>query len=271
MFFLNFKIKIMKKLITVIVFFILPLLSNAQTKTQQALIDGYLENCGNKLYYHAPEWQECLDRMLEKDSTVAYFWQQKAMPYFKAKKYEVGMALQDKAVKYDIKQLPYRGFIKCIFAKTYHEAIADFEKSIELFGNGYEMDHTYNFYIAVSCLQLNQFERAEKILEKELKNTIDKNGNDNAHHLDLFYYGISKLEQKKWQDALDIFDRALKIYPQFSDVKFYKMICLSRLGKSDETQKVYDEARADFKAGYTINEDNVVYEHYPYQITYYRE
>lgn len=261
----------MKTIIFSFCVFIFPVMVFGQPDKQRALIDEYLENCGNKLYYHAPEWQECLDAMLQKDSTVAYFWQQKAMPYFKARKYEIGMAFQDKAVAYDINQLPYRAFIKCIFAKTYRDAIADFEKSVKLFGNSYEMDHTYNFYIAVSYLQLNEFAKAENILENELKNTIDSKGSDNAHHLDLFYFGISKYEQKKWEEAIAIFDRALKIYPQFSDVKFYKAICLSRIGKKEDYIKYYKEARADFKAGYTINEDNVVYEKYPYQITYYAE
>lgn len=261
----------MGKISTAILFSLLSLISNAQSEKQRALIDEYLENCGNRLYYHAPEWQECLDAMLQRDSTVAYFWQQKAMPYFKAGKYEAGMVLQDKAVAYDINQLPYRGFIKCIFAKTYREAIVDLEKSVQLFGNGYEMDHTYNFYIAVSYLQLNEFIKAEYLLEKELKNSIDSKGVDNAHHLVLFYYGIAKLEQKQWAEALIVFDRALKIYPQFSDVKFYKSICLSRLGRVEEANRIYDEARSDFKAGYTINEDNVVYEKYPYQVTYYRQ
>lgn len=261
----------MSKVMQAVLICFLSFKANAQSEKQKALIDEYLENCGNKLYYHAPEWQECLDAMLKRDSTVAYFWQQKAMPYFKAKKYEAGMVFQDKAVAYDIGQLPYRAFIKCIFAKTYRDAITDFEKSIQLYGNGYEMDHTYNFYIALSYLQLNEFAKAESIFEQELKNTVDSKGNDNAHHLDLFYFGIAKMEQKKWDEANIVFDRALKIYPHFSDVKFYKMICLSRLGSTEETQRLYDEARADFKAGYTINEDNVIYEHYPYQITYYRE
>jgi tetratricopeptide (TPR) repeat protein len=259
----------MTKFLLTIFFAALSLIGYAQSVKQKALIEEYLENCGNRLYYHAPEWQECLDAMLEKDSTVAYFWQQKAMPYFKARKYEAGMMFQDKAVAYDMKQLPYRAFIKCIFAKTYREAITDFEKSVQLYGNGYEMDHTYNFYIALSYLQLNEFAKAESILEQELKNTIDAKGVDNGHHLDLFYYGISKFEQKKWEEAIVVFDRALKIYPQFSDVKFYKSRCMSRIGNKEEAVRLYDEASADFKAGYTINEDNAVYELYPYQINLY--
>ena len=92
------------------------------------------------------EWQACLDQGLKKDSTVAYLWQQKAMPYFKCKKYEVGMQYLDKAVFYDKKEwLPYRGFIKCVFSKTYKEAITDLEECIKLYGNGYRMDHPYSF------------------------------------------------------------------------------------------------------------------------------
>lgn len=50
------------------------------------------------------EWQAYLDKGLAIDSTITYFWQQKAMPYFKARKYEIGMEYLDKAVKYDREQ-----------------------------------------------------------------------------------------------------------------------------------------------------------------------
>ena len=40
------------------------------------------------------------------------------------------------------KWLDYRAFIKCIFAKTYKEAIIDFEKCKVKIGNSYIMDHT---------------------------------------------------------------------------------------------------------------------------------
>src|SRR5690606_41476203 len=78
-------------------------------------------------------------------------------------KYEVGMEYIDKAVKYDAKRyLPYRAFIKCVFAKTYKAAIKDFEECIANWGDSYEMDHTYSFYIGLSYLQLNEFEKAEE-------------------------------------------------------------------------------------------------------------
>lgn len=234
---------------------------------QDSLIDIYVTNCAKIFNYRLRmhEWQYCLDEGLKIDSTVAYFWQQKAMPYFKAKKYEVGMEYLDKAVKYNPKRwLSYRAFIKCIFSKTYRDAIKDFEACIEMEGNTYVMDHTYNFHIALCYLQLNQFEKAETIFEKDIAEQEKQWGE--AHFLDLFYYGISKYEQGKWEEAIEQFDKSLAFYPDFSDVEFYKSICLWRLGKTEAYQALYDKAKLDAANGHTIAEDNVIYETYPYQV-----
>lgn len=233
---------------------------------QDSIINEFVDNCAKKYNYRfqMTEWQKCLDKGLERDSTIAYLWQQKAMPYFKARKYEVGMKYIDKAVKYAPKYYqPYRAFIKCIFAKTYGEAIADFKDCINKYGDWYEMDHTYSFYIGISYLQLNEFNKAEEILGKEVYEQIDENGE--AHYLDLFYYGISKYEQAKWEEAIIEFDKALEQYPRFSDVKYYKSICLLRLNKIEEASKLFKEAKED-GANYSINEDNAIYETYPYQV-----
>ncbi len=238
-------------------------------KRQDAIILEYLTNGAERYNYNVQmaEWQNCLDEGLKKDSTIAALWQQKAMPYFKARKYEVGMQYIDKAVFYDPQQwLPYRGFIKCIFTKTYKESIADFQECIKKYGDGYRMDHKYSFYIGLCYLQLNEYEKAEKIL-KEYNDDLFKNRQGLEHPTALFYYGIAKYELKKWDVAIVLFYKALKIYPNFSDAKFYKSTCMRRLGGKPEDIKIlYAQAKDDAKLGYTINEDNTVYETYPYQV-----
>ena len=42
-----------------------------------------------------------------------------------------------------------------------------------------------------------------------------------AHFLDLFYYGISKYEQQKWEEAIIEFDKSLKQYNNFCVAKNY--------------------------------------------------
>lgn len=234
---------------------------------QDALIEKYVTNCAKTYNYRfeMQEWQDCLNQGLKIDSTVAYFWQQKAMPYFKAKKYEVGMEYLDKAVTYDPESwLSYRAFIKCIFSKTYKDAIIDFEKCIEMEGNSYVMDHTYKFHIALCYLQLNKYKKAEEIFKIDIEEQEKEWGE--AHFLDLFYYGISKYEQNKWEEAIAIFDKSLSSYPNFSDVEYYKSMCLLRLNKIEEFRTLYDKAKLDGEMGYTISEDNSIYETYPYQV-----
>lgn len=214
------------------------------------------------------EWQHCLDHGLEKDPTIAYLWQQKAMPYFKERKYEVGMEHLNNAVLYDPERWqPYRAFIKCIFAKTYREAIADFEECKTKFGNTYVMDHTLDFYIGLCYLQLNDFGRAEALFKAYIDD-IFANRQQLEHPTALFYYGISKMEQAKWDAAITEFDKALKIYPNLSDAKYYKALCLMRQGKMEFAEPLFNEARGDAGKGYTINEDNTVYETYPYQVVW---
>jgi tetratricopeptide (TPR) repeat protein len=243
-------------------------ISGTKKKRQDAVIEEFVTNCAKKYNYNyqMEEWQNCLDKGLKKDSAIAYLWQQKAMPYFKARKYEVGMQYVDKAVQYAPNEWqPYRAFIKCIFAKTYKEAILDFEDCIKKFGNRYVMDHTYNFYIGLCYLQLNEYEKAEKLF-KEYNEDIFKNRQGLEHPTALFYYGIAQYEQRKWEEAIVEFDKVLKIYPNLSDAKYYKSVCLLRIGKQEEAVVLKNEAIQDGKLGRTINEDNTVYETYPYQI-----
>ncbi len=241
--------------------------SESKKNMQDSIIKVHVTNCAEKFNYRLQmrEWQNCLDKGLKKDSTIAYLWQQKAMPYFKARKYEVGMEYLDKAVLYDERSwLSYRAFIKCIFAKTYKEAIIDFERCIKTEGNTYVMDHTYQFHIALCYLQLNEFKKAEVIFKKDIEEQEQEWGE--AHYLDLFYYGISKYEQSKWEEAIIAFDKSLKQYNQFSDVKYYKALCMGHLSKIQEFKSLMQESKADRGMGYTINEDNSVYETYPYQV-----
>lgn len=234
---------------------------------QEAIIQEHVYDCADKINYKVmmAAYQDCLDAGLKKDSTIAYLWQQKAMPLYKARKYSVGKPFLDKAVYYDEKRwLSYRGFMKCIFSKDYVGAIEDFQKCITKYGNSYEMDHTYAFYIGLSYLQLNEFEKAETIFKTDIEEQEQKF--KEAHFLDLFYYGIAKYEQQKWEEAIVEFDKSLKQYPQFSEVEYYKTICLARLGKKEESKALFEKAKIDATSGYTINEDNAVYETYPYKV-----
>jgi len=213
--------------------------------------------------------QKYLDSALAIKPDSAYFWQQKAMPLYKARKYSLGKPFLRKAVEYDAKgQLDYSAFIKCIFSKEYEESIKEFLEVKKRFGDGYVMDHTYNFYIGLDYLQLNEFNKAKEFLEKSKAQQFKDFPNDTpeeaCHYLDWFYLGIVEHELSNYEKAIECFDTSLKVYKNFGDAMYYKAYSQLALNRTDEAEVTYEEAFENTQN--TINEDNVFYEIYPYQI-----
>jgi tetratricopeptide (TPR) repeat protein len=239
--------------------------------TEQQISKRFLENGAWKVSYFSPEYQLYLDSAIAAKPTMAYLYQQKAMPYFKQRKYEAGMVILDKAIELDAKtHIDYRAFIKCIFSKTYKDAIVDFEASKKIKGeHNMVMDHSYDFYIGLCHLQSNEFTKALSFLERSIEHTRKASGETWVHHLELFYAGIALQELGKHRDAIDYFNGALKHYARFSDVKYYKAISLYRTGQLEVAEQLLIESRKDLEEGFTINEDNAIYEKYPYQIQSY--
>ena len=87
----------------------------------------------------------------------------------------------------------------------------------------------------------------------------------------LFAQKSSDVELNSLRKQLDTaktlnFDKALEIYPDFSEVQCYKAECLRRLGKIEEGNELTIKCQENAKMGNTINEDNSKYELYPFQI-----
>lgn len=242
-------------------------LTPEQKTKQEEIIETYATNKAHRYNYtyNLKEWQDALDEGLARDSTIAYLWQQKAMPYFKSRKYEVGMEYIDQAVKYDPERyLGYRAFIKCVFAKTYRDAIVDFETCIANWGDRYEMDHTYSFYIGLSYLQLNEWDKAEAYLQRAVAK--QKEVFPDVHHLELFYLGIIAYERERFEEAIVYFDQAVVNYKEFSDAYYYKALSQMKSNQMEAAQQTGDIFMEYNQQGFSINEANAIYERYPYHI-----
>lgn len=218
---------------------------------------------------YSVKYQTYLDSALMIKPDSAYLWQQKAMPLYKARKYSVGKPFLERAVEHNPKAyLSYSAFMKCLFSKEYAESITKFKKAIILNGDSYVMDHTYNFYIALGYLQLNQFEKAKEYLGKSKEQQFLDFPNDPpeeaCHYLDWFYLGVAEDELGNHEVAIENFDMSLKVYKNFGDAMYYKAYSQLALDRVDEAKSTYKMAFENTQK--TINEDNVFYEIYPYQI-----
>lgn len=215
---------------------------------------------------YSKEYGQCIDSALALSPHDAYLWQQRGMPLFKQIKYQQGMPYIDSAVKYDPTEYhPYRAFLKCIFQKDYLGAIEDFTVLQREHPNAGVMDHEFNFYLGLCALQLSQYERAEELFTSCLVHDRTLGGNW-IHPLHLFYQGVARREEGLFASAIISFDSSLTIYPHFSDAKYYKAACLDAIGRHTTADVLRSEAKDDFMAGFTVNEDNAIYERYPYQV-----
>ncbi len=233
---------------------------------QDSVIAKYLKRGAWKYSYFNKEWEHYIVQGLAEDSTVAYLWQQRAMPYFKQHKYDIGMRYLDKAVLYDKKWSDYRAYLECIFAKNYRQAKKDFEECKQQQPGGYIMDHPYDFYIALCHLQLNEYREALTILQNLVMETTQLRGSEWVHPNHFYYLGIAHYELGNYAEAIQTFDQAIALYPHFADAKYYKGKCYEQQQQETLCKAILKEADDDFEKGYTINEDNIIYEYYPYQV-----
>lgn len=237
------------------------------TLTPDQVIDKYLKNGAWRYNAFSREWQQYIDSALAINPNIAYLYQQKAMPLFKQQKHEIAMPILDKAVALDPgRYIDYRAYMKCIFSKQYGDAICDFEESKRIKGeNGFVMDHSYNFFIGVCYLQLNEFKKAIPFFNSSIEHTRKK-GDKWVHHVDLLYMGIAHQQLGQHAKALEYFDWALKNYPEFSDAEYYKVISLWKTGKRKQAENLLTAAQEHFKKGKTFTEPGSPYEFHPYQI-----
>ncbi|WP_153845484.1 tetratricopeptide repeat protein [Sphingobacterium paramultivorum] len=240
----------------------------SQTK-QEAIIEKYLKNGAYRYHYTLQGWEDNINKALQKDSTIAILWQNKALPYWKMKKYDLALQCYNKAVFYDRESyLGRRGYLKCIFQKDYTSAIADMEMAEKEFGYGYQNDHSYQFYISLCYLQQNNFEKAAQILTKDFEKTIKDRGENWIHFLDLFYMGIIQYELRNYNKAILYFDKSLREYVNFSDAKYYKGLCLLQKKDAVNAEKLMREAKVNAEQGFTITEDDSFYESFPYKVNW---
>lgn len=226
-----------------------------------------LVNKDSKVSIFSTQHQVYLDSIIAILPNDPFFWQQKAMPLFKQKKYELGMKYLDKAVELDDTNhyREYRAFIKCIFQKKYKESLEEFIDLVKINGaDGVIMDHTYSFWIGLCYLQLNEFEKSRTFIEKAI--AFGKENNF-VNPYELFYLGIIDFETGNYSNAIENLNKSLEQYAQFSDAKYFKALSLLNLNEKEQGEILLLEAKSDFKNGFTFNEGNSLYELFPYQVT----
>jgi tetratricopeptide (TPR) repeat protein len=218
----------------------------------------------------AASHQRFIDSALAIIPTNAWYWQQKSMPLYKSGRYELGRPFLDSAVKYNPEHwLEYKAVMECIFEKNYKDALRDLFSAKSTYGNRVVMDHSYNFYIGLCYLQLNQLDSSEQYISWCIDNDIKSLGEKWVHPNHFFYMGIIYFERELYPQAIEYLKRCVASYPNFSDAQYFWAVCESLLGNNKEALPLMEAANTNFNLGFTFNEDNSMYVDYPYQVRRY--
>ncbi|HEV7380612.1 MAG TPA: hypothetical protein VGN64_12520 [Dyadobacter sp.] len=232
---------------------------------QDSLIQVYSEKAW-KFGYNHPQWEASWDSLLAICPDVAKAYREKAIPYLKNGDYAKAFQLEDKAVELDPESwIAYRAFLHCIFTKNYEKALVDFERAETLVPKAYVMDHTYSFYKGLAYIGLEEFDKAEQALLKDIAQQHEKKGNNDTHFNSLLYLGIVYYEMKTYTKAEKALKDCLRLYEQLPEANYYLALTYKKTGNA-MAKHYAEKAKEYFQLGYKINEDNESYTNYPRQI-----
>ena len=244
---------------------------NCNSKTvQDSLVEKYIDSGAEKHSYNTPQWNLYCDSLIHICPNIAVAYQHKAIPFIKNGEYEKAFALEDKAAMLDpIIYTSYRGFLKCIFTKDYRGAIIDFKKAQQLVPNGYEMDHTFFFYIGLCYLEMNKYSLAEENLKHDVLVQTGGDTTQTIHFNTSFYLGVLYYEMKNYSLAKQYLLRCLNVYKQHPDANYYLGLIYKKENNNSLANEYLHIAKQAFEDKYGLNEDNVYYANYPHQIRLY--
>lgn len=237
-------------------------------KVKDSLVLHYIDNGAARYSYNLPEWQIYCDSIIAICPNIAEPYRVKAIPFIKNGDYATAFVLEDKAVELDPERwTAYRGFLKLIFTKDYEAAIVDFKKAEQMNEGGFEMDHTYHFYMGLCNLELRNYAQAEKDFKQDryLQTLLDTF--TAPHFNSLLYTGILYYEMGKNELAKDYLSQCLLHYKELPEANFYMAMIYKKEKNKENIQKYLSIAKEMIQKGYGMNEDNMRYTYYPHQIT----
>lgn len=237
---------------------------------RDSLVARYIEQGAEKISYNDPRWSQYCDSLIAVCPNIAIDYQHKAVPLVKDGNWEKAFALEDQAVALDPQVwLPYRGFLKVIKTKDYAGGLADFQLAGRRSPNGREMDHTYPFFEGLCYLKMGDYARAEQALQRDRALQKSSIAEADIHFNSLFYAGVLYWKMGRYALAGQYLRRCLHQYAQHPDANYYLGLTYRAQRREAAGRTRLQFALQCLAKGYQLNEDNTIYENYPYQITPY--
>jgi tetratricopeptide (TPR) repeat protein len=183
----------------------------------------------HQYYQYSREYQEILDKAIEKCPYFSYAYRDKSTAYLKSGDFVTWKYLIDKAVELDFREnIGYRGWCRFQFFRDYQGAIDDIE-SLEAVakGNiGYSAGGQYHLKVAKALCykQLGNLEKAVAIMEKYITDTTTQ-----ISVFDHLHLGVMYLQTGEYQKAISQFNFQSK-KNDLAENHYYAAICHKKMG-----------------------------------------
>lgn len=204
-------------------------------------------------YQFSREYQEALDRAIEKCSYFSYAYRHKSVAYLKSGDFINWKKLMDKAVElYPEDNLGYRGWCRYQFFRDYQGAIDDIERLDSMVNHdiGSSANGDYHLHIAraICYKALGQSEKAIQIIEEQLQQS------DHVQGLyDYFHLGVLYLEGGKYDLALAAFQKQSE-GNELADNQYYKAMTYKELGHTDLYRQTMQRAKELYQKGQKVSD-----------------
>ena len=217
-------------------------------------------------YQYSREYQEILDKAIEKCPHFSYAYLNKSTAYLKSGDFITWKYLIDKAVEYDTREnIGYRGWCKFQFFRDYQGAIDDIE-SLEAAskGNiGYSAGGQYHLKVAKALCykQLGDVHKAITIMEEYMVDTTLQ-----VSVFDHLHFGVMYLETGIYEKAIT----QLNLQSAQNDLaenQYYLALCYQKMGNDT----LFNEHIAKAKEMYLRNQKMVFHYTEPIDRVYLKE
>ncbi len=182
-----------------------------------------------RYYQYSKEYQEILDKAIEKCPYFSYAYRSKSVAYLKSGDFITWKYLIDKAVQYDQREnLGYRGWNKFQFFRDYQGAIDDIEalETIVKGNIGYSAGGHYHLNVtkALCYKQLGNLDKAISIMENYMSDsTIQISVFDHLH------LGVMYLETQHYEQAITQFNLQAQ-QNELAENQYYLALCYQQKG-----------------------------------------
>lgn len=180
-------------------------------------------------YQYSREYQEILDKSIEKCPHFSYAYLNKSIAYLKSGDFITWKYLIDKAVEYNFREnIGYRGWCKFQFFRDYQGAIDDIEalEAISKGNIGYSAGGQYHLKVAKALCykQMGDVDKAISIMEQYMLDSTNQ-----ISVFDHLHLGVMYLKKGKYDKAITQFNFQ-SIQNDLAENQYYLALSYQKLG-----------------------------------------